>query len=611
MPARGKLFLTVVAIAILCASIYNWKDKIFPPPQVHTMDQKAIDQAVNKATKEAVATAQEDINKKLLAGDKKVSLVDSSAMKPVAGRSDYEKSLKNGKPVFKQSINVWPGFAPMIVANNGLAPNDDSLFYKKYGIYVELIVVDDPIKSRDLFATGHLHGMWGTLDMFALFAGPLSQDSRTAPIIVQQIDFSAGGDGVVVRGGIRSINDLRATKGKRMKGVLAQNTPSHFFILALLKEANVDPADVDFRWAEDAPSAAKIFVNDKSFDFFVGWSPDIYTVTDNVKDSRLLVTTSSANRLIADMWAVRADYYRDHPDIVANIVRGIFEGMDMVRANPDKAAEALAAAFSLPVEDCKAMIGKDGGITTGDAHLTNYRENAKFFLDPSNPANFESIWNRASGIYLGLGSIDSIVAPGRVKASSVLGQMANEYKDVRDLSQREFKPGGMYKTAEASLDEILTKPIMLVFMPNSATLDGTDLSNAERAKYEQSEPGRIAKVTAQNKAALDEVLGLAGVFGNAYIILEGNTDASKKGIVPEDMVNRLSQDRAEAVRKALLAKYPTLQENQIKAKGNGWSNPLPQTSALQDADVNKRNAAILEFNAACRRTEVRVIKPEE
>jgi NitT/TauT family transport system substrate-binding protein len=602
MPTRGKVFLTFLAIIMLGTAVFVWKDKIFPPPP---------DQTIHVAIKEEVAKVQEDINKKLLAGDKKVALVDSSAIPPVAGRSDYEKSTKNGKLVFKQSINVWPGFAPMISANNGLLPNDDSVFFKKYGFYLELVVIDNPISSRDLFASGHIHGMWGTLDMFALFAGPLSLDSRTAPIIVQQIDFSSGGDGVVVRGNIRSINDLRGSKSKRMKGVIAQNSPSHFFIMALLKEANVDPTDIDFRWAEDAPAAAKIFANDKSFDFFVGWSPDIYTVTDGLKDTRLLVTTSSANRLIADMWAVRADYYRDHPDIVSNMVKGIFEGMDMVRADPEKAAALMATAFKLPVEDCKAMIGKDGGISTGDAHLTNYRENAKFFLDASNPANFDSIWNRASGIYLGLGAIDNITLPGKVKASTVIAKMANEFKEVRDLSQREFKPGGLYKTAEATLDEILTKPIMLVFLPNSAALDASDLTESERQRYEQSEPGKVLKVTNQNKAALDEILNLIGVFGNAYIVLEGNTDASKKGIVPEDMVNRLSQDRAETVRKALLTKYPTLQENQIRAKGNGWSNPLPQTNDLQDPDANKRANAFKEYNAACRRTEVRVIKPEE
>ena len=56
------------------------------------------------------------------------------------------------------------------------------------------------------------------------------------------------------------------------------------------------------------------------------------------------------------------------------------------------------------------MIGKDGGIAEGDAHLTNYRENAKFFLDPFNPANFEVVWNSASTIYKSLGTIDTLRA---------------------------------------------------------------------------------------------------------------------------------------------------------------------------------------------------------
>jgi hypothetical protein len=78
---------------------------------------------------------------------------------------------------------------------------------------------------------------------------------------------------------------------------------------------------------------------------------------------------------------------------------------------------SLATAFSLPVEDCKSMVGKDGGIAEGDAHLTNYRENANFFLDPMNPSNFEVTWTRASTIYKSLGVIDVEVPAAKVKAA--------------------------------------------------------------------------------------------------------------------------------------------------------------------------------------------------
>ena len=68
-----------------------------------------------------------------------------------------------------------------------------------------------------------------------------------------------------------------------------------------------------------------------------------------MKDStRLVVTTGTANHLIADVWAIRNDFYHDHPDIVSGLVQGIFEGMDMVRKDPARAAQGLAAAFENP-----------------------------------------------------------------------------------------------------------------------------------------------------------------------------------------------------------------------------------------------------------------------
>jgi outer membrane protein OmpA-like peptidoglycan-associated protein len=295
--------------------------------------------------------------------------------------------------------------------------------------------------------------------------------------------------------------------------------------------------------------------------------------------ARLVVSTESANHLIADVWAVRNDFYRDHPDIVANLVRGIFEGMDRVRKDPKTAARLLAEAFSLPVEDCEKMIGKDGGIVDGDAHLTNYRENANFFLDPMNPANFEVIWNRASTIYKSLGAISAPVPSAKVKAAGILAKMADEYRDVRDLSQPTFKPGMAFKLAEADTGEILTKAVIIQFQPNSAVLN---------AEYDPSIP-----------QTLEEIGKLAGSFGNAYIVIEGNADASKKGLVPADLVRQLSYDRADAVRRAIMEKYK-FDPNKFKVIGNGWDNPLPGCTDPSNVEHNRKN----------RRVEVKVFPLE-
>src|SRR5947208_210274 len=337
-----------------------------------------------------------------------------------------------------------------------MEPNNNSVFFKKYGFYVKLSIVDDPVKARDLFASGHSHVLWGTLDMMALFAPELVKDSRTVPVIAQQIDWSGGGDGVVARGDMRNINDFRMKNGKRRK---------------------------------DVPAAA----------------------------------------------------------------------------------QTLSKAYGLPVEDCQSMIGKDGGVAEGDAHLTNYRENSNFFLDPMNPSNFEVVWNRASTIYKSLGAIDAPVAPAKVKAAGILAKMSEEYKEVRDLSQPTFKPGALFKTAEADASEILTKSVIISFEPNKSVLN---------PDYDPTIPN-----------VLEEVGKLAGSFGNAYIVVEGNTDASRKGIVPADLVRQLSYDRADAVRKAILAKYK-FDPNKFKVIGNGWDNPVPGMSDPSNPEHNKRNRRV-------------------
>jgi ABC-type nitrate/sulfonate/bicarbonate transport system substrate-binding protein/outer membrane protein OmpA-like peptidoglycan-associated protein len=581
MTTRGKIVLTILILGVVGFGVYRWWDKIVPTPKstAPPIDLQKVQKQLAE-TRPPAPQATTDVTSKLLAGDKAVSLVDGSAIPAVTGVSDYTQEQKDGKLIVKFPINIWPGWAPIIVANNGMAPNEGSVFFKKYGFYLQLSIVDDPVKARDLFASGHSHVLWGTLDMIALFAPELAKDSRTVPVVCQQIDWSDGGDGVVSRGDIKSINDLRMKGGQRRKVVLAQNSPSHYLIMSLLIDAGIDPAEVDFRWAADAPAAAKIFVQDKSFDAFVGWAPDIYTVSEQVPGTRLVVSTDSANHLVADVWAVRNDFFRDHPDIVANLMRGIFDGIDLVRKDIPAAAKLLSAAFNIPVEDCSAMIGKDGGIVEGDAHLTNYRENANFFLDPLNPSNFEVVWNRASTIYRSLGAITAPVPAAKVKASSLLARMAQEYKDVRDLSQPMFRPGSTFKRAEADAGEILTKAVIITFKPNLAILD---------PEYDPTIP-----------QVMEEIGKLAGTFGNAYIVIEGNTDASRKGIVPADLVRQLSYDRADAVAKAILAKYK-FDPNKFRVIGNGWDNPLPGMTDPSNLEHNRKN----------RRVEVKVFPLEK
>ena len=80
------------------------------------------------------------------------------------------------------------------------------------------------------------------------------RDSRIMPRVYQQVDFSNGGDGIVVRENIKTAADLR---GKKL--VLAQNSPSHYFALNMLVSGGVQPPEVQMIFTEDAFQAAAAF----------------------------------------------------------------------------------------------------------------------------------------------------------------------------------------------------------------------------------------------------------------------------------------------------------------------------------------------------------------
>ncbi len=303
--------------------------------------------------------------------------VPRETLPPVSGVSGYKWDENDKVVVFP--INVWFGWLPIIAANHGFAPNEESIFFKKYGFKVNLKLVDDPIVARDAFAAGESHVLWGTLDMIALFAPSLMRDSRTAPRIFQQVDWSSGGDGIVVRGNIRSIKDLT---GKTI--VYAQNSPSQYFITNLLINAGIPLNKVEHRYTSTAFEAAAAFVADTSIHACVSWAPDIYTIPEKLAGTRILTTTADANRLVTDVWAARADFAKDHPEIIEGLVAGIFEGMSMLKSNTTKtkAFQHMAEGYGMKLDDIMSM--------EQDAYITNFAENKNFFLNRNSPTNLSA-----------------------------------------------------------------------------------------------------------------------------------------------------------------------------------------------------------------------------
>jgi NitT/TauT family transport system substrate-binding protein len=493
---------------------------------------------------------------------KEYKYVPASKLPAVKGISTYKPMADR---TVRFAINVWAGWSPIILANNGFKPGK---VWKASGgkdFKVEIVLIDDPIAMRDAYAAGNLHVGWATLDMLPLFLEGLRKDTRVMPRVYQQVDWSNGGDGIVVRDAVKTMADLR---GKTI--VLAQNSPSHFFVLNALINAGVQPAEVDFKFTQDAFQAAAAFNADRRIAGCVSWAPDIYNL-EKVKGNHMLVTTSTANKLIADVWFARADFANDNPEIMEGIARGIFDAMQDLKAQDakQKVAKLMATGYSIPESDALNMLG--------DAHSTNYAENRDFFLNQNNPTNFERTWTTAYFLYKKIGAVTEQTPFDQVMDFTAVQKLGGEPKYASQKNEYDvhFAPASA-GSIQGEKNEILTKTIVIHFFPNSWDLNKKITRNVDGKEVEELYDPNVNVV-------IEEVGKLAGQFGAARIVIEGHTDSSMKGQVPKNLVQELSLNRANSVKEALVRKFPSLQPNQFASAGAGWDRPFdsadPENSA--------------------------------
>lgn len=502
--------------------------------------------------------------------------VAASRLPPAAGVSNYRPMVNR---TVRIALNVWAGWAPIIFANNGFSAGKVWHTPRGQDFRVELVLIDDPVAMRDAYLSGNVHIGWATLDMLPLFVEQLRRDSRTMPRVFQQVDFSNGGDGIVVRENIRSVADLR---GRAI--ALAQNSPSHYFLLNALIDGGLQPGDVDLRFTQDAFQAAAAFNADRSVAAAVSWAPDIYKLSA-VRGNRMLVTTQTANKLIADVWFARADFSRDHPDIIEGLVRGIFDAMEALKAQEAKqrVAQLMAQGYSIPAGDALSMLG--------DAHSTNYAENREFFLNQNNPSNFEHIWNTAYFLYRRVGMVTGQVPFDQVMDFSVIRRLGAEprYANQRDEYQVQFVPTTA-SAVQAETEEILTKTVVIHFAPNSSGLHDTVVTRVggrdRREPYDKDVDVVIA-----------EIGRLAGQYGAARIVIEGHTDASMRGQVDPAAVRDLSLRRANAVKEGVLRRFRGLQANQFLTNGLGWDRAADSTDVMNHAKNRRVEVKVYPLEA--------------
>jgi ABC-type nitrate/sulfonate/bicarbonate transport system substrate-binding protein len=486
---------------------------------------------------------------------KEYTYVPGTKLPDVKGAAAYTPMADN---TVRMALNVWAGWAPVIYANDGFNPGKVWKAPNGKSFKLQLVLIDDPIAMRDAYASGKVHIGWATLDMIPLFVEALRKDSRTMPRVYQQIDWSNGGDGIVCRQTVKSVSDMR---GKTV--VLAQNSPSHFFLLNTLISGGVQPSEVQYKFTQDAFQAAAAFNADKSVACVVSWAPDIYNLAET-RGNRMLVNTQTANKLIADVWFARADFAKDHPEIMEGLARGIFEAMEALKTQDAKAkaAKLMAVDYKIP--------GERRPLDAERRALDQLRREPRVLPQSEQPHELRThvehgvlpLWEdrqrdgEPGAVRPGDGFLDHPEAGRRTVIREPEERIPSAVRaDLRDRGagreQRDSHQDGRHPV----LPRILMRSTRRSRRPSMAKRcrRRTIRTRPSSSRRRESSPA------SRRRPHRDR----------------GSHDASMRGTgtVTAADVQELSLRRANAVKQALLRKFPTLQPNQFTTVGRGWDRP--------------------------------------
>jgi len=229
------------------------------------------------------------------------------------------------------AFQEWVGYGLFYLAQ-------EKGFCKDEGI--ELFFIDEQLDSarRDAFKQGMLDCEGGTLD---LLISKLSQD---VPVIaVLEIDYSFGGDGIVVNEEIRTLEDLT---GKRV--ALSIDDVGDTFISVLLHKKGKLLNDVTI--VSKMPQAVAQAFLDGEADACVTWQPWLSEALKR-PGSHLLTSTKEYPDMIIDTLNVRQDLIINSPLLIKGLMRAWFKALDFYKKYPEQASAIIAKYYKItPLE---------------------------------------------------------------------------------------------------------------------------------------------------------------------------------------------------------------------------------------------------------------------
>jgi ABC-type nitrate/sulfonate/bicarbonate transport system substrate-binding protein len=452
---------------------------------------------------------------KVSAQDRFADLVGNIRVAPVAANKTVEVPFI-----------TWGGDVATFMANGDLKTKSGST-YNKLQLDMQLVNGDNFVEQVQKYLSGKSPFLRGTMHMLGMANEVIGKEAATRPVVLLQLSWSAG-DHIVARSGIKNLNEL---KGKKI--AVQQGGPHVGLLYDSLTAAQLTKADVEIVWTKDITGAngpAEAFRKDESIGACCVITPDMIGLTSGadavgsgaegtVQGARVINSTAQMSRSIADVIAVRSDWYNANRDWCKKYVAGYLSateklvalrrGFDETDKLTDEYKQVLLLSQKILGAEFLPTLEADAHGLLLDCSFTGLPGQIAFFDDPNNLSNFDRKMTEAIDMSIKWGYAVNTqkfepvpFSKDDYKAIASLGKI--EYVEPKPSEKFESTPEATNEFFGDNLDENTIVSFAITFKPNQnefpTSLYGADFMRALKA---------------------------ASTFGNARVVIRGHADPTK------------------------------------------------------------------------------------
>ncbi len=469
--------------------------------------------------------------------------------------------------------------------------------FRAEGLDAELFLENNFPKQVEAVLAGRTPYLRGTMGMINAAAEVFAREGVPLTVIYQ-LTWSTGGDAMVVRPGIKSPKNL---KGKTI--ALQLYGPHMDYVANILSSGRVKLSSVEFKWLTELTlptfdtggktlDPVNAFLEDSANDAVMAIIPDALNLTSggdggtgaagSVKGAKILLSTKTASRVIADVYAVRGDYLKANRGEVEKLVRVLLKGeehfAELFAAKSSRRAEfqgLMSKAADLLLGSPQAT--PDVEALLGDCEFAGHAGNVAFFTGKGTTRTLDALTGeiQTSFAQMGLAKKKVSLASAKWDYNSLGSGLANATAVA--AAPKPKKRFDTKKVAAKIEQRIAVEPTTWA---EEGTLFQIEIN---------FEPNQSEFTATQYADDFSEALKISQTYGGSLIVIEGHSDplgimkakqsGESKVVVSqmERQAKNLSLERSQAVRQSFLdyckKRDVAIDESQFLAVGLGITTP--------------------------------------